>query len=201
MLLLCSVCASLPPIVCAQTSPIPSPQVEDKLTKKERWTLVVAGFAAVVSLSGAIGSLVYFLRNAKLSKQIADRTVTVESQKLLVEINKQYLSNPDLFAIYKDYPGRDKLLSKDDKLPEKVKALGYLKLNVFEIVFAVLPTKGSSYKAWEAYFEDSLNRCPVLAEELSAQRGIYGSHLLAAYDRWFEKQPKPPTLAASSTNP
>jgi len=118
--------------------------------------------------------------------------VTVESQKLLLEINKQYLSCPDLFAIYKDYPGRDELLNKDTKLPEKVKALGYLKLNVFEIVFAVLPTKGSSYKAWEAYFEDSLNRCPVLVEEISAQRAIYGSHLLAAYDRWFEKQPKAP---------
>src|SRR5260370_12769245 len=98
MLFLCIVCAPTPPrrVSAAETSPIPSPQVGDKLTKKELWTLVVAGFAAVVSLSGAIGSLVYFFRNAKLSKQIADRTVTVESQKLLIEINKQYLSCPDL---------------------------------------------------------------------------------------------------------
>ena len=203
ILFLCIACASTPPrlVTAAQTSTIPSPQVGDKLTKKELWTLVVAGISAVVSLSGAIGSLVYFLRNAKLNKQIADRTVTVESQKLLLEINKQYLSCPELFAIYKDYPRRDELLKADAKLPEKVKALGYLKLNVFEIVFAVLPTKGSSYMAWEAYFEDSLNRCPVLAEELSAQRTIYGSHLLAAFDRWFKKQPKTPTLAASATNP
>jgi hypothetical protein len=191
MLFLCSACASAFPVVWAQTSPSSPRQVEDKLTKKERWTLVFPGVSAGVALIGAFLSFMYFRKNVKLSKQIADRTVTVESQKLLLEINKQYLSDPTLFAIYKDYPGRDQLL-KDPKFLDKLKALGYLKLNVFEIVFAALPTEGSSYKAWEAYFEDSLKRCPVLVEELSAQREIYDSHLIAAYDRWFEKQPKTP---------
>src|SRR5580693_2251675 len=82
MLFLCLVCASVPPITYAQTSPISAPQVGDKLTKKERWTLAVAGVTAGVSLVGAFLSFVYFRRNVKLSKQIADRTLTVEAQKL-----------------------------------------------------------------------------------------------------------------------
>jgi len=159
--------------------------------------LVFAGVSAGVSLIGAGLSIWYFRKNVKLSKQIADRTVTVESQKLLLEINKQYLSNPALFAIYNDHPGREKLLKDCPALADKIKALGYLKLNVFEIVFAVLPTKGSSYKAWEAYFEDSLKRCPVLVEELTAQPTIYDSNLIAAYNRWLKRQPKIPTSVVS----
>src|SRR5882762_5659163 len=130
-------CVSAPRVSTqsAQTSPSTS-QIKDKLTKKEKWTLVFAGVSAGVSLIGAGLSIWYLRKNVKLSKQIADRTVTVESQKLLLEINKQYLSNPALFAIYNDHPGREKLLKDCPALADKIKALGYLKLNVFEIVFA-----------------------------------------------------------------
>ena len=82
MLLSCITCASvLLRRVSAQTSPV-SPQqqqVEDKPTKKERWT--VAGVSAGVSLLGAALSFFCFRKNVTLSKQIADRTVTVLSPR------------------------------------------------------------------------------------------------------------------------
>src|SRR5258706_7754162 len=93
MLLSCITCASvLLRRVSAQTSPV-SPQqqqVEDKPTKKERWT--VAGVSAGVSLLGA--ALSFFLLSQKRDVKQADRRPNCdrfESQKVLLEINKQYL--------------------------------------------------------------------------------------------------------------
>jgi hypothetical protein len=65
----------------------------------------------------------------------------------------------------------------------RLKALGYLKLNVFEIVFAVLP-RGKAHVVWAAYFEDSLKRCSILRDELSHQPEIYHAGLIAAYKKW-----------------
>jgi hypothetical protein len=138
---------------------------------------------ALVSVVAALASYVYFHRNRSLSRQLADRTVTFEAQKLLLEINKQFLANPDLFAIYDhDEKNREKLQG-DASLKEKVAALGFMKLNVFEIVYAQMPPE-SRDAAWKAYFLDSLDRCSVLGEELAVFKAIYHPNLIAAYDEW-----------------
>jgi hypothetical protein len=142
------------------------------------------GVSEVVSIVAAGLSLYFFVGNVKLTRKIADRTVTVTAQQFLLEINKQYLSDPALFAIYDDWPGRDKLFLEDPNFVNRLKAMGYLKLNVFEIVFAALSPGSDEYDAWVAYFDDSLNRCSVLRDELANQPKIYGRKLLAAFRRW-----------------
>jgi hypothetical protein len=142
----------------------------------------------------------------------AKRTVMIESQKLLLEINKQFVSNPDLFAIYDDYPRPQQLVS-DNAFQEKLKALGYMHLNVFEIVFAVLPW-GASRKTWRKYFRDCLNRCSILPQELDDHPEIYHSTLMKEYLKWHEAArprsnppapatpvPTGPTSASSSATP
>jgi len=65
-------------------------------------------------------------------------------------------------------------------LAEKVKALGFMKLNVFEIVYAVLPQGG----AWKAFSEDSLLNCPAMRDELDNHHAIYDDNLVEAYRVW-----------------
>jgi hypothetical protein len=166
---------------------------EEKPTKQERLSIAIA--SSTVSIIAAGLSLFYFLKNRRLSKEIADRTVTIEAQKFLLEVNKQYVSNPKLFAIYDEYPERDELFKRQPDLLEKVKALGYLKLNVFEIVYSVLPEGG----AWQAYFEDSLKKCSLLRQELTEQEDIYDKNLVAAYKRWKKKTEQPAQINAATT--
>jgi hypothetical protein len=147
------------------------------------WTQ--ANLGAIVSLLAAIGSFYYFRQNRDLSRNIADRTVTFEAQKLLLEINKQFIADPSLFAIYDDNPKNQNALASDPKLKAKVEALGYMKLNIYEIVFAKLPD-GSRDGPWKGYFLDSMDRCSVLAEELKSSRGIYHPNLLREYDEWVK---------------
>jgi hypothetical protein len=73
-----------------------------------------------------------------------------------------------------------KLLKDDPRLAEKVKALGFMKLNVFEIVYAVLPQGG----AWKAFSEDSLLNCPAMRDELDNHHAIYDDNLVQAYRVW-----------------
>jgi len=139
--------------------------------------------SATVAALAAAASIIYFYRTLRLSRSVADRTVTFEAQKLLVEINKQFIADPSLFAIYDDNAENKKALDNDPKLKAKVAALGYMKLNVYEIVFSKLPND-SRDGAWKAYFLDSLDRCTVLGEELQGSRAIYHPKLIEAYDEW-----------------
>ena len=86
-------------------------------------------------------------------------------------------------AIYDDNAANKALLQADAELHDKVRALGYMNLNVFEIIFAELPDITLD-AAWNAYFLDALDRCSVLPEELTSERAIYHPKLLAAFDKW-----------------
>ena len=75
----------------------------------------------------------------------------------------------------------------DLDLNAKLRAMAYLKLNVFEIIFATLPW-GQARNTWKAYFEQSLNKSRLLAEELEKNREIYHRKLIRAYDKWEKKR-------------
>jgi hypothetical protein len=68
----------------------------------------------------------------------------------------------------------------------KLRAMAYLKLNVFEVIFATLPW-GQSRNTWKAYFEQSLEKSDLLAKELEKNRKIYHRKLIRAYDKWKKK--------------
>ena len=158
----------------------------DQARGQSIWTQGIP--SAIVSVLAAMGSLYYFYKNRELSSEIADRTVSFEAQKLLLEINKQFIADPSLFAIYDDNSDNKKALENDPELKAKVESLGYMKLNVFEIVFARLPDD-SRDKGWKGYFLDSLDRCSVLAEELKISEAIYHPRLIEAYQAWAKDKP------------
>jgi hypothetical protein len=198
----------------AQNQPTPSAERTGETTPKEgvgelpakngstgKSSPLLTILLAILSPTAIVGMFAY-----KLNKTIAERTVTIEAQKLLLEINKQLVSEPALFAIYDAHPGRQDLLARDPRLPKKLEAIGYMHLNVFEIVFAVLP-HGKSYKTWIEYFNDSLNRCSILQKNLDANLNIYHDDLKAAYKSWRDSRKPaptsgtPPSAAATETLP
>jgi len=159
--------------------------------------------AALVASAGTAIAVIYYYQTLGLSQRIADRTVTVEAQKLLLEINKTLVADPRLFSIYKEgdelliliekYAAGEKSKlsiggSANSDLPGKLIAFGCMLINVFEIVFAQLP-QGPEYVAWQGYFEDSLNRCPAICDllELSEADKIYHQNLMAAFRLWKDK--------------
>lgn len=156
--------------------------------------------AALVTLTGLAFTVFYYYLTLELNKRIADRTVIVEAQKLLLEINKALVTDPRLFSIYKEgdelrvliaecTPGENSDLSIGglpiSDLPGKLVAFALMLINVFEIVFAQLP-KGAEYLNWQEYFEDSLNRCPVICDllELTGADKIYHPNLMDAFRLW-----------------
>jgi hypothetical protein len=168
-------------------------------TDESNGTLPLVVSILSLAVSGYTAFYLYG-KNYELSKVIAERTVTIEAQTLLLEINKQFVACPDLFAIYDDYPGRANLLAGEPKLLAKLRAMAYMHLNVFEIVFAVLPG-GTSRKTWVKYFEDSLNRCSIIQEELDANPEIYHADLMAAYRSWRCSHPAAANRTAVLTTP
>jgi len=127
-----------------------------------------------------------------LTKRTADRTVSVEAQKLLLEINKALLAEPQLFSIYKPDDELHPLIAKHGG---KLVAFGCLMINLFEIVFAQMP-RGREHTTWQGYFEDSLDRCPLICDlfELREADKIYHENLMAAYRAWKQRAaaPAPP---------
>jgi hypothetical protein len=149
---------------------------------------VAAIFSAVAALASACAAIVAyrfskssFQQTVKLTTQIADRSVSFEAQTLLLEINKQFIADPSLFAIYDDSVNNSHALEISPKLKAKVEALGHMKLNVFEIVFAKLDPPN---EAWTNYFKDSMARCSVLRDELDRYPEIYNKKLRNAYEEW-----------------
>ena len=164
--------------------------------------------SAVVAVAALVVSILVYLKTSELSRKIADRTVTIEAQKLLLEINKLFVSDPRLLIVYRADDQVHKLIEKigtetraelSSKAPEllkaiepvenfagKLAALGFMLLNVFEIVFAQMPG-GPEYNTWVNYFKDTLDRCPIVCKslELPEAKVIYHPKLMAAYQAWL----------------
>lgn len=179
----------------------------------DTWKTIFAGLAVLVS-SVAVGvSFIVYRKTTELSRKIADRTVTIEAQKLLLEINKLFVSDPRLLIIYRPgdeihdlikQVGEETKKELSAKAPQqlqaiepvenfagKLAALGFMLLNVFEIVFAQMPS-GPEYDTWVNYFKDTLKRCPTVCKalELPEAKVIYHPKLMAAYRDWLEVNKK-----------
>jgi hypothetical protein len=131
---------------------------------------------SAATVSAVVAGLAY-----ALNRQLAFRSATIEAQKMLLEINKQYVAHPTLLHLEDEYEGS--VDPTDTDFHARLKAMAYLKLNVFEVIFAVLP-KGKEKDTWVNYFQSSLTRCGVLDGELRKYRHIYHPALIKAYDDW-----------------
>jgi len=126
--------AQAPPAATKTTAEPPGKDIASQGMTTTAW---VSLFGAL--LSGLFAALAY-----KLSRTNAFRTATIESQRMLLDINKAYLADPKLLAIEGEY---DASTVTDPEFPAKLKAMAYMKLNVFEVVFPVLP-RGRGRDAW-----------------------------------------------------
>jgi hypothetical protein len=68
------------------------------LTPQSAWSWIAGISAAGVSAFVAI--LGYLL-----NREVAIRTATIEAQKMLLEINKQYVTKPELLLVEGEYAG------------------------------------------------------------------------------------------------
>jgi hypothetical protein len=137
--------------------------------------------ALMTGLSAAGVSSVVAVLAYVLNREVAFRSATIEAQKMLLEINKQYVANPKLLLLEGEHVGS--VDPTDADFNAQLKAMAYLKLNVFELIFAVLPG-GAERETWVKYFRSSLSKSGVLADELGKYRHIYHPALIDAYDVW-----------------
>jgi len=75
----------------------------------------------------------------------------------------------------------------DAKLRKKLKAMAYMNINVFEIVFAVHP-EGTGESAWKKYFEDTIKRCTFVRQELRDNSEIYNRALIKVFNNCPESK-------------
>ena len=147
---------------------------------------------AAASFLSAVLSFVFFLRNFQLSRKLSDRSTTIEAHKLLLDIDRQLISDPRLWALQDDHPVAAAL--KEDRadplLAGKLEAFAYMVLNTFEILLAVHPgasdKRGNAeYKTWRQFVHDTLKSSVALRRMLEAPavRGVYGTEILAEYER------------------
>ena len=140
------------------------------LTEPKALALMIAGVTPVIAFCAYV-----------LNSEVAFRSATIEAQKMLLEINKQYVANPKLLYLEGDDVGP--VDPTDTNFNAQLKAMAYLKLNVCEVIFAVLPG-GDERETWVRYFRSSLTRSDVLAGELEKYRDIYHPSLITAFDAW-----------------
>ncbi len=148
---------------------------------------VLAFVGSLIAVAATYG---IYRRTRALSSQLPDRTVRIEAQKLLLEINKQFLSNPELLAIYDDeFDKLPKDRQADAKLRGSLRAIAYMKINVFEIVFAIHPS-GAGNGPWKAYFDDTVAKCTLVRKELRENESLYNEVLTEAFKRSVKGAPQ-----------
>jgi hypothetical protein len=145
----------------------------------------------VVSSVAALLSLIFFLLNWRLAWRLANRGIYVEGQKLLVEICKQLMDDPKLWAIYDD--SRLPELVDNAEFQGKLRGFAHLHLNMFEIMFLEAPRRGiireNQSDVWVRYFNNTLSNSTLLREVLEepASKGIWSKRMLRIYEKWKQR--------------
>jgi hypothetical protein len=150
----------------------------------------------VVSVVAATASAVCFWLNFKLSKRMADRSLNLEAQKMLLELDRQLMSDPWLWSMYDDHPIRlspdyERLCARSPVFQAKLEAFAYLKLNMFEIVLVEAPeptaTGTRNYSnVWLDYFHHTVARSSVIRAifERPDASQLYNPLLIELYRQW-----------------
>lgn len=150
----------------------------------------------LISVLAAALSVLCFRLNFRLSKRMADRSLNLEAQKLLLEFNRQLISDPWLWSIYDDHPVR-----KDPEFQTKcgnsalfhgkLLALAYLVLNMFEIVLIEVPEPDQDNprdisNVWVNFFHYTMARSSVVRGILEGESTarLYNPVLVHLYREW-----------------
>jgi hypothetical protein len=147
----------------------------------------------IVSMFAAAISILFFVLSFRLSKRMANRALNLEAHKMLIDIDRQLIADPRLWAFYDDHP-----VSKDQELNEsslqfraKLEAFAYLQLNMFEIILLEIPEPAEGMdrnhsNVWCDFFFDTISRSSLARSILDRPNSgkIYNIVLLALYDQW-----------------
>ena len=150
---------------------------------------------AVAILAAALSVLCFWL-NYRITKRMASRSLNLEAQKILLEIDRQLIADAWLWALYDDHPVHTdpefiRKCAGSVYFRAKLEAFAYLKLNMFEVVLAEAPDPARNGKrnvsnVWLDYFRHTLERSSVFREILgrpdTAQ--LYNPVLLALWEEW-----------------
>jgi hypothetical protein len=99
-----------------------------------------------------------------------------EFQKLLLELNKELVRDPELWGVY-DSHAMARVKSEDPAHRAKLEAFAYMFLNVFQVVFVFLadrvagasPHEKAFFKAWEGTLRDFVQDSSLAREILSRE--------------------------------
>lgn len=104
-----------------------------------------------------------------------------EFQKALLDMNKELLRDPSLWAIYEDS------IPSDSLLRQKLEAFAYIKINLAEMVYTFFhgPVELAEYeeqvwKVWHRLFQHEKNSCVLLREIINAEEAedLYSASFL-----------------------
>ena len=95
-----------------------------------------------------------------------------EFQRLLIDLDRELIQDPRLFAIYDTHPFASQF--KDDPLlAAKLDAFGYMSINIFEMVYQFFHATGNlsthereTWNSWESFFQHTVDNSSVIRKLL-----------------------------------
>jgi len=150
----------------------------------------------LISVLAAVLSVVCFWLSFKLSRRMADRSLNLEAQKMLLEINRQLIADPWLWSIYDEHAVRTDAdfgpkCAESALFHAKLEAFAYLCLNAFEVILAEAPKPArrghrNESNIWADFFRDSVARSSVVRSilERSDASRIWSPILIECYQEW-----------------
>jgi hypothetical protein len=162
----------------------------------------------LISIVGAALSIVFFLLSFRLSVRMASRSLNLEAQKMLLELNRQLISDPWLWSIYDEHPVRTEVdfgskCTGSGLFDAKLQAFAYLCLITFEVILAEAPKparrRRNESNIWVDFFHDSIARSSAIRRILESPDAarMWSPTLIACYR---EKYPATPAGADASTS-
>ena len=123
------------------------------VTTTEKISLLVSLFSLLISVLTALKS--YLLSEYQLRLNTRN-----ELQKMLIEVNKCMINDPELWATY-DHHEVSASIKQSHTPVAKIEAISYMMLNTFEAAFAfyedsprLRKAELESYETWKGYFHE-----------------------------------------------
>lgn len=141
------------------------------MTSTEILTIILSSVSLLVSVIASIAAYKSYL----VGKQQLRLSSINEFQKILIDINKELIRDPSLWAMYDDRPF-GKSSPKDSSSDAKIEALIYLKLNLFELVhhffnsqIGLSEREKHAWHAWDKFIKYTITHSSMIQKVLGDQ--------------------------------
>ena len=126
------------------------------MTSIEILTITISGLSLIVSVIVGYKMFALGLRQLKLANRL-------ELQKMLLELNKEFLRDPSLCAYRDLYRSRLNIETITDEHRDRIETILHMLLNLLELVFIYFsPNKSMTkvdkreWEIWQNYFRNTL---------------------------------------------